>query len=59
MLTAVSTQRATILDYLYIKFNKPVGIELDHISEHLPEGMNMVEYWNLWMSSCRTARIRL
>ncbi|NLJ83615.1 MAG: PDZ domain-containing protein [Halanaerobiaceae bacterium] len=47
MLTAVSTQRATILDYLYIKFNKPVGIELDHISEHLPEGMNMVEYLEL------------
>lgn len=44
MLTAVSTQRATILDYIYIKLSKPTGVELGHMSEHLPEGMSMVEY---------------
>src|SRR5690554_893691 len=44
MLTAVSTQRASIWDFIYIKLNNPPGVELDHMSEHLPEGMNMVEY---------------
>lgn len=47
LLTAVSIQRARILDYIYIKLSKPSGIELDHISEHLPEGMNMEEYQEL------------
>lgn len=44
MLTAVSTQQATVWDYVYIKAKKPFGVELDPMSEHIPEGMNMVEY---------------
>lgn len=44
MLTAVSSQRATIWDYVYISIQKPHGIELEPLSEHLPEGMNIDQY---------------
>lgn len=44
MLTAVSTQQATVSDYIYIKLLTPDGVVIEPMSEHLPEGMNMVEY---------------
>ncbi|MFP4015958.1 MAG: PDZ domain-containing protein [Halanaerobiales bacterium] len=47
MLTAVSSQRATIWDYAYISIQKPLGVELEPISEHLPKGMNMEQYYEL------------
>ncbi len=47
MLTAVSTQRATLWDYLYITIKHPIGVELEPLSEHLPEGMSMDEYLNI------------
>lgn len=44
LLTAVSTQRSTIFDYLNISLRKPRGVELEPLSEHLPQGMDMQEY---------------
>lgn len=44
MLTAVSSQQATIWDLLYIKTKKPKGIEMESLEKHLPQGIGMKEY---------------
>ena len=43
-LTAVSSKKASLFNYLYIKLVKPRGIELSPEKESIPENMDMEEY---------------
>lgn len=44
LLTAVSSKRANIWDYVHIKLFNPEGIELKLIDEHLPPGVDIQQY---------------
>lgn len=47
LLTAVTTQYATVWDIISFKIQKPRGVELDPMSEHLPEGVDVLEYFDI------------
>ncbi|MFW5981317.1 MAG: PDZ domain-containing protein [bacterium] len=51
MLTAVSSKRATVWDYLVYNIRKPRGVIFEPMGQHLPEGMDMTEYYNLMLIS--------
>ncbi|QTL98207.1 PDZ domain-containing protein [Iocasia frigidifontis] len=44
MLTAVSTQPASLWDLIYVSLKKPRGVEIEPMERHIPPGMDMNEY---------------
>lgn len=44
MLTAVSSRRASVWDYVYINLTHPAGYDLAPIGEELPSGVDMEQY---------------
>ncbi|MFW6264589.1 MAG: hypothetical protein ACOC3B_00625 [Bacillota bacterium] len=56
LLTAVTSKRATALDFLFIKLRNPKGYVIEPMEEHLPEGMNMAEYYDLMLISMENSK---
>lgn len=58
MLTAVSSKRANVLDYIYISLFDPAGYDLSPRQQQIPAGMKMEEYINIMAALMEESKVK-